>query len=632
MPLLGRESNLPAFLLRFLRYTACLMSLIAELKRRNVFKVAIAYLVASWLIIQLADILVPMLALPEWVSRFVFLMLVVLLIPTLIAAWALELTPDGLKLEKNVDRSQSITPQTGQKLNHMIIGVLALAVVLLLVDRVWLPGGESSTASVTTSVEKSVAVLPFADLSQNQDQEWFADGLAEEILNALARTPDLLISARTSTFAYKGTDKDIPTIAKELGVAHVLEGSVRRAGERIRVTAQLIRAADGFHLWSQNYDRDTTDVIEIQEDLAIQIASALETTMDPESLANMVQVGTSSVEAYQAYIHGAALHARSLLENDRETMREGYEYFERARQLDPEFSRAHGAAAQYWVMQMSLTMFYMENDASAMAEVLQEFYVRSDSAIDTAKSETEELFLRAGRAEVDLRYRQALRLYEAYLEQRPNDLIAWAAYLDVATDISEPAAIGKAMEVLREAGRNRPEAANYFMDYAYLHLDPNDGADYGLAAIERWPLMNIMYQTHRNLLFAQRVEEAADLVKTFEQKYNRHGVMRARQACAEDRPEEVRRILGIYGPDITVNAANPLWLIYKMLGEDEKALEVLRHFENPQVPFILAAWMNYRQFDPTPFPALMQVLERENVDRPPAIVLPYACTPKPDSV
>ncbi|MEJ2273227.1 MAG: hypothetical protein P8Y01_01420 [Woeseiaceae bacterium] len=175
------------------------MKLIEELRRRNVFRVAIAYLVASWLVIQLADILVPMLTLPEWVSRFIFLLLVVLFIPTLVAAWALELTPDGIRLEKNVDRSQSVAPQTGQKLNHMIIGVLALAVIVLLVDKVWLSGGEDGVTSTGEVIEKSVAVLPFSDLSQNQDQEWFADGLAEEILNALARTPDLLISGGLGT-------------------------------------------------------------------------------------------------------------------------------------------------------------------------------------------------------------------------------------------------------------------------------------------------------------------------------------------------------------------------------------------------------------------------------------------------
>ena len=607
------------------------MGLIDELKRRNVFKVAIAYLVASWLVIQLADILVPMLTLPEWVSRFIFLLLVVLFIPTLIAAWALELTPDGIKLERNVDRSESVTPRTGQKLNHMIIGVLALAVVVLLVDKVWLSGGEGVAPTEAAAVDKSVAVLPFADLSQNQDQEWFADGLAEEILNALARTPDLLISARTSTFAYKGTDKDIPTIAKELGVAHVLEGSVRRAGERIRVTAQLIRAVDGFHLWSQNYDRDSADVIEIQEDLAIQIASALETTMDPDSLKDMVRVGTSSVEAYQAYIHGAALRAESLLENNKDTMIEAYEYFERARETDPEFSHAHGAAAQYWVSQMTLTSFQLDtSELTPLSEMLRMFYERNGIAIATAKNETDRLILRAERAEVDLRLREAIRLYREYLDARPNDLIAWEAYLENAVKASDMVAVREALAVLREAGLKRPEAANYFMDYAFQFLDPNDGAEYGLAAIDQWPLANIMYQTHRNLLFAGRIEEAREVGQAFAQRYSRrHPLMDARQACAEGDMAAVRDVLmEFYGDEVTVNSGNPQWLVLKMLGEEEKATGVLRNFEQQQVPFLMANWLNYTHFDPSPFPALMAVLARENVERPPPTSLPYACTPK----
>jgi TolB-like protein len=281
------------------------MSLFSELKRRNVFRVAIAYLIASWLLLQLADILIPMLTLPEWVARLIFLLLLILFIPTLIGAWALELTPEGLKLEKDVDRDASITPNTGKKLNAVTIGVLALAVVVLMIDKVYL--SNDSSPDVTASVDKSIAVLPFADLSQAQDQEWFADGLAEEILNALARTPDLMVASRTSTFAYKGSDKDLRVIANELGVAHVLEGSVRRAGERLRVTAQLIRASDGFHLWSENYDRDAADVIDMQEDLAIKIAGAMETTMDPEALKNMLSAGTQSVDAYQAYLRGIAI-------------------------------------------------------------------------------------------------------------------------------------------------------------------------------------------------------------------------------------------------------------------------------------------------------------------------------------
>ena len=604
------------------------MSLFNELKRRNVFRVAIAYLVSSWLLIQLADILVPILMLPEWVSRLIVLLLVILFVPTLIGAWALELTPDGLKLDKNVDQAESITPVTSKRINTLIIGTLAIAVAVLLVDKMYLSKEDGNLGVASSEVEKSVAVLPFADLSQNQDQEWFADGLAEEILNALSRTPDLLVSARTSTFAYKGSDKDVRTIAKELGVAHVLEGSVRRSGDRIRVTAQLIRADDGFHLWSQNYDRDVTDIIEIQEDLAIQIASALETTMDPAALADMLRVGTRSVAAYQAYIHGAALRAQSLLENSPDLMRTAYEYFEEAREQDPEFANASDAAAGYWVTQLSLTSFHMDtSDLIVPADMLQAFYDRNDQAIATEKNDVDRLAYRAKRASIDLRFREALRLYRSYLDARPNDMIAWEAYLRQATLAFDQNAITEAMSVLRIAGQTRPEAANYFMDYAYNQLDPNDAADYGVAAIERWPLRNLLYQTHRTLLFANRIVEAAEVSRKFEQRFPLHPLMDARQACAEGRTEDVREILRtVYSGPINANSRNPTWLVLKMLGENERAEELLRNFEFDDVPFAIAAWLSYPTFDPSGFPALMAILERENVTRAPTAVLPYACT------
>ena len=605
------------------------MSLFNELKRRNVFRVAIAYLIASWLLIQLADILVPMLTLPEWVSRLILLLLLILFVPTLIGAWALELTPDGVKLEKDVDRSSSITPSTGKRLNTVIIGALAIAVVILLVDKVYLSRSDGAEVLASSTVEKSVAVLPFSDLSQNQDQEWFADGLAEEILNALARTPDLLISGRTSTFAYKGTDKDIPTIAEELGVAHVLEGSVRRSGDRIRVTAQLIRANDGFHLWSQNYDRDSTDIIEIQEDLAIQIASALETTMDPEALADMLRVGTSSVTAYQAYIHGSAVRARSLLENNPQMMRDSYEFFEEARAQDPAFSAASNAAAGYWVTQLSLTSFQMDtSELKVPADMLQAFYDRNDEAVATVTNDIDRIAYRAERTSMDLRLRETLRLYRSYLAERPNDMIAWEAYLDNATSASNEAAVSEALGVLREAGLSRPEAANYFMDYAYLHLDANDAADYGVAAIERWPLRNLMYQTHRTLLFANRIEEAAVVMKKYDQRWLVHPLMDARQACAEGRRDDVWAIFEqFYDPNqVGANSGNPMWLVLKMLGEEQQALAMLKNFEFDDVPFAIAAWLSYPTFDPAPFPVLMSILERENVNRPTVAQLPYACT------
>ena len=308
------------------------MSFFQELKRRNVVRVGIAYVLMGWLVLQAADFGLDLIDAPNWMIQ-AFVLLIALGLPVaLFLAWAFELTPEGVKRESEIDRNASITHQTGRKLDRAIILFLALAVVLLLADRFLgteggepvggRPAAESSTesqaepastaaatasgqaAEATPSNDKSIAVLPFADMSQAQDQQWFADGLAEEILNALVKVPDLSVTARTSSFQYRGSSLSIAQIAEELGVAHILEGSIRSGGDRIRVTAQLIRASDGFHLWSETYDRDNTDMISIQEDLARSIASVLETSMDPQALEQMAQVGTRSVEAYQLYLRG----------------------------------------------------------------------------------------------------------------------------------------------------------------------------------------------------------------------------------------------------------------------------------------------------------------------------------------
>ncbi|MCP3882863.1 MAG: hypothetical protein GY701_31375, partial [Sulfitobacter sp.] len=191
------------------------MNFLAEMKRRYVHRVGVAYLAAAWFLIQISDTLTVILVLPFWAPRIILLLLVIGVTPTLIAAWALEVTPEGIKLEKDVGRNKTETVHTGRKLNYFIIGTLVLIIAFLVLERVFLAGDREPPAvtEVTAEPDKSIAVLPFVVFSQNHDQDWFAEGLAEEILNALARTPDLMVSLRTSTFNYKGTDKDISTIA-----------------------------------------------------------------------------------------------------------------------------------------------------------------------------------------------------------------------------------------------------------------------------------------------------------------------------------------------------------------------------------------------------------------------------------
>ena len=277
------------------------MSFIGELKRRNVVRVGIAYVVIAWLLAQVAEFAFENFGAPEWVLKTFVVVLLLGMPLALFFAWAFEMTPEGLKREVEVDRTASITPHTGRKLDRLIIAGLVVAVAYF----AWTsqrepepaepPPTETSVAAEIGPDERSIAVLPFVNMSSDEEQEWFADGLTEELLNSLARMPDLLVAARTSSFGYKGSTDSVQNIAKALGVAHVLEGSVRRGNDRLRITAQLIRASDGFHLWSETYDRSPDDVIAIQEDLAIEIARALETAMDPEALKEMVSAGTASV-------------------------------------------------------------------------------------------------------------------------------------------------------------------------------------------------------------------------------------------------------------------------------------------------------------------------------------------------
>ena len=599
------------------------MSLFSELKRRNVFRVAIAYLIAAWLLIQLADILIPMLTLPEWVARLIVLLLLILFVPTVIAAWALELTPDGLKLEKNVDRSESITPHTGRKLNSITIGILAFAVAVLLIDKLFF----SSDSSSVSAFDKSIAVLPFADLSEGHDQEWFADGLAEEILNALSRTPDLLVASRTSAFAYRDSVKDLRIIAEELNVAHILEGSVRRVGERLRVTAQLIRASDGFHVWSENYDRDAADVIDVQEDLAVKIASAMKTTMDPEALADMLRVGTRSVDAYQAYLRGITLLARGFSTGDNDDDSASYEMFEKARNIDPSFSTAHHRSASFWSRQALPILRGRGNTDATAKEINSNYLARIDQAIDTAANAIDRQGLEAEKALFELRLRRALSLYKGYVDERPHDLDALISFVAVAAYLSDKESNVAALEHLKLEGEIRVLAAIYYVSTAYRVVDASKVADYGLDALRRWPDNNsLMYQVHRALMWAKRADEAAVLARQYEASFGTDRMMQARQACMEGRVQVVLDILESERSD-SEPEDNIQWLLLLLLDDKDGAEAIPRHYESDETPQALASWLYYHQFDPSPFPSLMAVLERENVDRPPPVEMPYTCPP-----
>lgn len=304
------------------------MGIIQELKRRNVIRVGLAYVLAAWLLLQIVDFVLEVITAPDWILQVFVLAAAVGLPVALVFAWVFEMTPEGIKRESEIDRTRSITSQTGRKLDRVIIVTLSVAVIFLLADKFLLspgsdPGASPKMAERTETPSssanapqrpiglisaRSIAVLPFIAMSQGLDDEYFADGLTEEILNSLAQLPELLVTARTSAFAFKGKEVPVQEIAETLGVKHIVEGSVRRSGDRLRVTAQLIRANDGFHLWSENYDSTSEDTIAVQEDIAEKIALAMDVVMDEQKREKMRRIGLRDVEAFIAFQKGVELY------------------------------------------------------------------------------------------------------------------------------------------------------------------------------------------------------------------------------------------------------------------------------------------------------------------------------------
>ena len=309
---------------------ATTMSFFEELKRRNVIRVAIAYGVATWLLIEISATTFPMLRLPEWTATFVTVLLMIGFPIALIFAWAYELTPEGLKKEKNVDRSKSITKTTGRKIDFAIISVLVVAVGFLLSDRFLLQ--DDKPAGAITDI--SVAVLSFENMSSNTEYEYFSDGVSAEILNELAKIPGLKVAARTSSFQFKGQNSDISEIGRELHVGHVVEGSVRRAGNRLRITAQLISVESGFNIWSETFDREITDVFAIQDEISRSIANAFKLKLMVETDSNVRSTRTKSVEAYSLYLQGRSL----LAQRDADLFPDALRLFDEASKADPDYA------------------------------------------------------------------------------------------------------------------------------------------------------------------------------------------------------------------------------------------------------------------------------------------------------
>ena len=339
-----------------------MVSVWAELRRRNVVKVAVAYAIVGWLLVEVASVVLPTFKAPEWIMQ-VFTFLVIVGFPlALIFAWAFEITPEGIKLEKDVDRSQSITHVTGRNIDYIIIAALVLALGFFAFDKFVLdPARDAELVRTTTeavteqatetdiaeTAGKSIAVLAFTDLSPEGDQEYFSDGISEELLNVLAKIPGLRVAARTSSFQFKGQNRDVIDIGQQLNVALVLEGSVRKAGLQIRITAQLVDASNGFHLWSETYDRELVNIFAVQDEISAAIVGALKEHLGLQVEAAPRVIAAANTEAHAAYLRGRYL----VVQRTRATIDGAVREFEKAITLDPDYALAHAELAMATVLQ-----------------------------------------------------------------------------------------------------------------------------------------------------------------------------------------------------------------------------------------------------------------------------------------
>ncbi len=337
------------------------MSFFAELKRRNVIKVAIAYVVVAWLVMQFSDVIINNIEAPGWVFQAIMLVLGIGFALALFFAWAFEMTSEGIKREHEVDRSQSITQQTSRKLDFLIIGVMGVALAYFIWESRFSesagpatsePAGVSQNADLASdepadrSNEHSIAVLPFVNMSDDQQNEYFSDGISEELLNVLVRVEGLRVPSRTSSFSFKDSDKKLSEIARELQVDHVLEGSVRKSGDRIRVTAQLIDVKTDTHLWSDSYTRKLDDIFAVQDEIAQAIVAALKLTLTGEQERDLTRRSTKNVEAYNKYLLGRHLwNSRSL-----KGLMDSVTPLLEAVEIDPSFTDALAALADAYVL------------------------------------------------------------------------------------------------------------------------------------------------------------------------------------------------------------------------------------------------------------------------------------------
>ena len=487
------------------------MSIFRELRRRNVFRVGFAYAVAAWVLLQIFDVIGDILELPAWGGKLILAMLIVGFFMALFFAWAFELTPEGIKREAEVDRSQSITPQTGKKLNTAILLLMAVAIAYLLFDKFYLaprladdrvedittaepavPAPAAEPAAPDPVSRQSIAVLPFDNRSRLEEDEFFVAGIHDDLLTNLARIGSLKVISRTSVSQYKDTEKTIPQIAGELGVATIMEGAVQRSGATVRINVQLIDAQTDEHLWAEIFDRELTadNLFAIQSEISAEIAQALEATLSPEEQQRLSEQPTENLAAYNAYLRGRQMLARR---TSQDVDRAGEE-FQRAVELDPDFALAWVGVAESANHRVSYSNLDIEG--LRLREEATRRALELDDQLGEAHLSQATILNYYGRAEeADAAYRRAIELSPGYATaymwyagalrdyperlQESGDLGRKAVELDPLSSVAR-VSLADSYRILGQYDEAEAELQRL------LELDPGFAPAYSAVAEIRW--------------------------------------------------------------------------------------------------------------------------------------------------
>jgi len=577
---------------------------INELRRRNVVRVGLAYLAVAWLIIQLVGEIGPILELPAWIPKLVLGLLSVGFVITLVLAWVYELTNKGLKRTAELDRDESLHSEYGRQLNYIIIGALALALSYFIWE------SRLSDRKYDGAGSDSIAVLPFRDMSPNGDQEYFADGMAEELLGALSKIRGLKVAGRTSSFAFKNKDEDLRSIAEQLGVTHILEGSVRTAGSQLRVTAQLIKAEDGFQVWTREFDRDMTAVFEVQDEIAGLVVEGLRLHLgDGRHSALPTIVSASNIDAYDQYLQGRFHLARRTAES----MAKAEDAFRAAIAIDPSFAPAHSALATTLAV---LPYYSGIEDPRALAEEAKGFARR---AIELDKNNSEAyaalgmvlLFFERNWQDADEAFTRAVEIH-------PNDAGNNNFYGDYLYAIGDYK--GAEIYEKRAAELDPLSAANqHELAIVYGFLGRwNEAVELEQRAVELDPEFQNAWAALARMLFESgRMEELAAFLDTHRQDIGeRYSLwMQCRLSIVNGEPD----LASAYADEVlslTVQGDHslvPVALLYAHMNADEQAADLLAIAHQRSDPILTSPLYFFLPEDWPGLPQVQHILEQPDL-------------------